>query len=501
MFIRLLLMILALCFSHTAAYASWVEARSENFIFQGDTSEKKAALIIQELEDYRSVLFKALNLNGGAPEVVPVQIYGVKGSVIKKISGIPNIAGYYSTTREGPILVININGSFSKNSQARAITYHEYTHHLISTYSDLVYPRWYNEGYADYLSTFQRDKKGIVKIGLPNEGRIRALAHAESRGSWLDMTTLTQSIRNYPWGIKKSLKNTATQSQFYAQSWLAVHYMVSTEKYANKVKDYLTALNQENPPENIFETTFGISPDDFGELLKDYYKRGKYEGLAIKLAKTDRSYDIKTRKLTKGESEFYHGEAIRRFPSVKESPEISEDYYERAIKAGYPAAQVQASRALIAINNKEEDKAIDYLNQALAQSDKDSRILQIAGNIYLSQYKNKETPSHIEQIKKSRDFLKQAMRANPHNMQAHYDYVSTYGAANDRASGQAVYSAGECAYYYKGNNFIDSNLILAEVLVRNDRFEDARTMLEKAAIWSLSDDIRAHAKQILNEPR
>ena len=93
------------------------------------------------------------------------------------------------------------------------------------------------------------------------------------------------------------------------------------------------------------------------------------------------------------------------------------------------------------------------------------------------------------------------MRANPHNMQAHYDYVSTYGAANDRASGQAVYSAGECAYYYKGNNFIDSNLILAEVLLKNDRFEDARTMLEKAAIWSLSDDIRAHAKQILNRPR
>jgi len=489
--------------THGFAYADWVEARSENFIFTGDTSEKKAALIVNELEEYRSILFKALNLKGIDPEVIPVRIYGVKSgktlSEIKKLTGFSNAAGLYTTTREGPSFLVNISGSFSKNSPARQITYHEYTHHIISTYSNRVYPRWYDEGYADYLSTFQIDKKGVVKIGLANENRALALARAQQKASWLDMDILTNSIRNYPWGRGKSLKTTNTQTQFYAQSWLAVHYIVSNKDYAHKVKDYLSAVNQADAPDNVFETSFGISPDDFGELLKDYFKKNKYKAIAIKLADSDRNYDIKTRRLTKGEANFHRAEAIRQFARNKEGRDSSEKYYQRAIDAGHPPAQIKASRALNDIASKDEDGAIKNITDALAQQPDDSRILQIAGHVYLGQYRNKKTPSDITQIEISRRYLKQSLRANSHNMQAHHDYVSTYAVANDTASKQALYSAEECAYYYKSTNFIDSNLELAEVLLKNDKFEAAKPMLEKAHVWSLSPITRAAAKRALDK--
>lgn len=497
---RLILIIMALCFSHSTAYASWVEARSKNFIFTGNVSEKKAEIIVNELEVYREILFEITNLKESNPEVVPIQIYGFKSSHaikdITKAAGVSDFAGVYTTNREGPVFAINVSSPFTKNSFARAIAYHEYTHHLISTYSDLVYPRWYNEGYADYLSTFHIDKNGFVEIGLPNEFRARALVQA--RGGWLDMDILTRAIRKYPWGKGKSRKNTAKQSLFYAQSWLAVHYLVSKKDYVNKVNRYFKAINQENAPENIFETSFGISPNDFGELLKDYYKKGKYNSLAIKLAKTDYDFDIKTRRLSKGEVEFHHGEAARRFLGERHGSQISEKYYQRAIEASYAPAQINASRALIAIENKDEDSAIKHITAALAQRQNDSRILQIAGHVHLGQYKNIDTASNTTQIKKARAYLKQALRANPHNMEAHYDYVSTYAAANDSASGQAIYSAEECSYYYKSSNFIDSNLLLAEVLLKNGEFEKAQPILKKAAIWSSSDKIRSQAKSALN---
>ena len=480
--------------SSTAINADWVEARSENFTFVGKTSERKAATIVRELEEYRAIIFKILNLDP-IPEMVPVKIYGVKSSkAITKMTGRVNAAGVYLTTFGGPVFVLDISGNFSKNSAARKIAYHEYTHHLVDTYTNTVYPTWFNEGFAEYLSTFKVDKKGVVKVGLPDKDRAYSLA---SYG-WMDMEAFLGAIRGYPFENKKTRKIAVTQSQFYAQSWLAVHYIYSTEEYAEKLDAYLEAIAQESMSKTAFNDAFGVTPKEFGGILGKYFKQNQYLYRSIKLATSDRNHAVETRKLTKSEAYFHRGEATRHFRNGKTAQKLIDEYYNKSVKAGdAPLAEIEASRAFIAIENGDEETALKNIDLALKKQPNNSRILRIAGHIYLDLYVNQNTASDLSQIKRARSFLKKSMRANPRNITAHFDYVSTYAVTNDKISRQAIHSALECASYYKGRNFIDSNLRIAEVFVRENKFEDAQPLLEKAIIWSISPEARSYAQELL----
>ncbi len=475
------------------ALAAWSEAKSENFIFVGDVSENRAKAIITELEEYRLVLFKLMGVDP-EPEVIPVKIYGVKSSkAITDITGNVGAAGVYTTNREGPVFVLNVKGGFSQKSPAHQIAYHEYTHHIISAYSNNVYPRWYNEGYAEYLSTFEVRQDGRVKLGLPSQNRARALGQIK----WFPMDVLLKSIRSYPYKNNNKRTTSHARAIFYAQSWLAVHYISSTEGYPEKMRAYLKRLNEHDVPADLFEQSFGMSPEAFGDLLKAYHKKNKYLYLTMNFNGGFSVPNIVSRKLTKGESEFHRGEAVRRFRKGTMQQELAEKYYARADEADGPSAQISASRAQLASERKDHDRAIAEITKALALAPDDSRILHIAGLIQLNIYKFKEAPQTYSVIKEARSYFKKAMRANPKNMTAHFEYVSTYAAANDELSKQAIYSAQECSYYFRDRNFIDSNLVLADTLMKAGKLESARPLLEKARVWSRSRQTRAYAKNAL----
>jgi tetratricopeptide (TPR) repeat protein len=479
-----------------AAHADWVEARSENFIFVGKTSEKKAKTILRELEEYRTIIFKVLGIDV-IPEMVPVRIYGVKSSnTIEKMTGQIRAAGVYRTTYEGPVFILDISGDFSKNSDARQIAYHEYTHHLVATYSNTVYPRWFDEGFADYLSTFEVDENGAAKVGLPQKDRVYSMAHH----GWMDMKTFLGAIRRYPYENVKSRQRSIDQSRFYAQSWLTVHYINSTPEYRDKLDAYLEAIAQTSVSSTVFEDTFGITPEDFSDVLLKYLKKNQYLYRTITLSENDRNAQVQSRKLSKSEAYFHRGEAVRHFRNDEAGQKRGEKYYQKAATTNNVLlAQIEASRAIIAIELGDEETALKNINLALDRKTGDSRVLRIAGHVYLDLYVNKETPSNMGQIKKARTFLKRAMRANPRNITAHFDYVSTYSATSDNVSKQALYSALECAGYYKSRNFVDSNINVAMVLMRKDRHAEAQALLEKAVMWSRSSENRIYAKQLLKQ--
>jgi len=337
------------------------------------------------------VILKLLRVDP-SPEMVPIRIYGVKSvKTVETITGRTHVAGMYKTEREGPVFILDISGSFDRNYGARAIAYHEFTHHLIATYTNTVYPRWYNEGLAEYLSTFRINDNGDVRIGMPSEQNARVLV---SYG-WMDMNILVNSVRNYPQSTGPK-RQRFSQSQFYAQSWIATHYIQSHSEYAKKFKAYLTRLNQDDVPVDVFEKAFGLSPEAFGDILKRYLKQNKFNSAALTLLKHERRFKIIVKRLSKGETEFHRGEG-----------------------------------------------------------------------------------------------------ANPQNMRAHFDYVTTYSATGDTASKQAVQSAQECANYYKSRNFVDTNMSLVSILARNNKWDFAKNLLEKSKVWSRVPQIRMTSRRML----
>jgi len=446
-FVRLIILsIVLIIVTPFSVSAAWVEAKSENFVFVGNVSETKAHKIVSELEEYRLVLLQIMGLEGQA-ETIPVKIYAAKSArSIEDITGNPGLS-----------------------SPAHQIAYHELTHHIVSTYSNKIFPRWYNEGYAEYLSTFEVKPNGTVHLGLPSQIRGSALANIK----WFSMDDLLKSVRFYPYKNDNRRTTAKSRAIFYAQSWLAVHFISSTKGYPEKMRAYLKGLNSHDIPPDLFEKSFGMSPESFGELLKKYFKKNSYNYLTMNFEEGFDIPEIVSRKLTKGEAEFQ--------------------------EAGGPVEQVSASKAQIATEAGEHENALADINKALEIDPNDSRILQIAGLVHLNMYADNATSQTEATLKKSRVFFKKSMRANPQNMMAHYNYVSTYVVANDEPSKQALYSADECAYYYRDRNFIDSNMHLAQIMLKSSSPETARPVLEKARVWSLSSQTRSYALQALRK--
>lgn len=486
-FLGLCLLMWGLAF--TPAQAGWVEAKSENFLLVGDTNEKQAKKIVLELEKYRAIIFKLYNIEDQA-EMMPVHIYAARSvGTVSDITGRSNVSGVYRNTREGPVFVLNIKGGFTTHSQARKIALHEYTHHIVAQYTNRMYPRWVNEGMAEYLSTFTVDKKGEVKIGLPNEGRGRTLSNYK----WMDMNTLVGSVRTYPeWG-----KSREGQLRFYAQTWLAVHYIQSTPGWTDKLGKYLQGIPKAEDPQAFFTECFGVTPDEFEKLLRAYFKRNNYRGARVPLEPGVGVVPIQTRKLNKAEADFRRGEAVRRFRTTKKGRELAEKYYARSEEKGGPLAQIEASRAILALSAGNEALALETAERAVALSPEDARTQHVLGKVKVLQYYNKKTESNPVQIEEARKLFKNSMRANPDNLQTHFDYVMTYVLLNDAVSKQALYSAKEISIYYRSPNFIESNMRFVPLFLDNNENDYALFHLTRARDWAGQPSIRRAATQMI----
>ena len=471
------------------AWAAWVEAKSENFIFYGDASPKRAQKILGELEEYRALLFQFYSI-GVETEPVPVRIYATKSSNdIEDMTGSVNAAGVYTTRREAPLFILNIKGGFHDKSQAKTIALHEYTHHILSQYTDQMYPRWVNEGMAEYLSTFRASDKGIVQIGLPREGRAYSLAAFE----WMDWDILTGSIRRYPYGNSGGRRSEAFQSLFYAQSWLAVHYMLSHEELTPKLNEYVAGIPRATDAKVFFTETFGMTPDEFGEKLRAYYKKNSYPGVRITMREGLAKTAVTTRKLSKAERDFHKGEAVRQFRAHKEDGRtLAEAYYADAQK------NAEGDTALLATAAQDSDAAQQSIDLALSLDAENARVKHAAAAVALGRYRDPEISSTSEDMKTVRSLFKTAMKASPMNMEAHFDYVMTYVETGDPPSKQAVYSAVECTYHYRSPNLFAENMSLVPVLMRGDEIDAARFHMQRAALWAPTGRARAHAQRMLD---
>lgn len=491
--LRLLLTLLFLL-APLRASADWVEAKSDNFIFAGDVSEKRATRILSELEEYRAIIFALFQVEP-ATETVPLRVYATQSSRdIKDMTGAESASGVYASRIESPLFILDVSGGFTDRTPAKAIALHEYTHHLFAQYTDQMYPRWVSEGMAEYLSTFRASGKGRVRIGLPKEGRYWTLNSYE----WMDWDVLTSAIRQYPYRNSSESDVEAMQLLFYAQSWLAVHYIQSSPDLAQKLSQYVRGVPQAADPKAYFTEVFGMTPTVFGEELRRYFKRNNYPGRKAMLPDTVGEMTITTRKISDGEAEFQKAEAIRQFRiTSEEGRALAEEHYDEAEAEGGPMAQIEASRALLAVAADDMDDALAHVNKALTLDPKGARTLHVAGKVAFARYVDYDTPSTSEDMDRARQLLLAALRADPSNMQAHYDYVVTYAETGDTPSKQAVYSAKECTYHYRSASQLGEGMVLASVLSRAGEKDYARHHIQRAALWSPTIRSRRQAREML----
>jgi tetratricopeptide (TPR) repeat protein len=257
--IAIVLLALVACAGPVALDVGWIEVSTKNFSIYSTMSESDARSLLEDLELFRAALLSVTRLRDVRPHV-PTEIYAFQASRdYRPFRPAPGVVGHFL-----PGLRANLVGlSAGENGVlARVVLYHEYTHFLLHDEGRGHYPLWFDEGFAEMLSSV--DVLGaLVRVGTVPQHRMQALMMP--RKVAYERVIGAQSFRGW---------NDYEIAMFYAQSWLLVHHLILGQggKFTPRLDRYLDRVAQGIDNTKAFEDAFGIDVDELDERLTAYAK-------------------------------------------------------------------------------------------------------------------------------------------------------------------------------------------------------------------------------------
>ena len=155
-----------------------------------------------------------------------------------------------------------------------AVIHHEYVHYFVRHNFPGV-PLWFNEGLAEFYSTFHREDDAVL-IGGAVERHLDLLR----RRVELDWTSLlTADSRSDSYHAPDKV------GAFYAQSWLLVHYLLSGDgERLERAADFFALLHQGEEAISAFEDAFDLRLSQLQVDLQRHLQEGDFSAVRIPLA-------------------------------------------------------------------------------------------------------------------------------------------------------------------------------------------------------------------------
>jgi len=243
----------------------WILMESGSFSVYSALNEKKTRKLLLHLEALRGVFANQPN-NTAKLEEKPVRIL-----ILGKLSdyrslGLPeNTAGTFTRDLRENFVVIASSSSMSESQ----VILHEYVHMVIRATQRFPYPKWWDEGFAEYISGSKLSKT-YFSFGLAQQGRLSDLTHSR----WLPWEDILNTTSFSEFSSRKT-------SMFYAQSWLLVHYLFNRGESPESINEswmtYLQELRNGSNPVTAFERSFKISLADLKKETRGYVRNGRYQ--------------------------------------------------------------------------------------------------------------------------------------------------------------------------------------------------------------------------------
>lgn len=441
-FVLLLTLLIIAAPVPASAKDTWTQVRSKNFLLVGNASEKEIREVASRLEQFRDVASRLLakaNFNSAVPTKVVVFKNGSSYKPYKPLyQGKPaNVSGYFQPGRDVNYITLTIEQA---DDNPYDIIFHEYVHLLVANNLSST-PLWFNEGLAEYYSTFEvTDGNKKAWVGKPKGYHVRRLREQKL----LPLQTFFAVDHD-----SELYNERSKQSIFYAQSWALIHYLLlgNDGKRAPQLNRFIDLVSGGASIESAFEDAFQMDFATLEKELKKYVQRDTYPvTIATFSRKLEFDAEIQTSSMTEAE------------------------------------ALATLGDLLLHIDRLEDAEA--RLQQAVALDPKLSAAQSSLGIVRLRQRRYAE----------ARSALQQAVAADPQNYLAHYYYAYVISRM-DTSEGQpiAAYSSGDMremrASLKKAielrPDFPESYHILAFVnLVAGEDVDESINMLKRALTLS-----------------
>lgn len=410
------------------AHADWSRYETTNFTLYSEKNEEASLQFLKQLERYRQFLIEVAGLTP-RPDSLKLTVYFAKNSrSYQDITRSKGSLGLFSNSEDGPISVFYDEkkpGLFKIDGEQ--VLRHEYVHFLQFQSVPAPYPFWYQEGFAEYLSSVKY-RDGAMWVGEILMARAAAL-HVND---WIYIRKLVEGDRR-EWGKGYSI---------YGQSWLLTHMLYTHEKYRSGRSALLKMLADGTEPREAFETAFGVNYQTLDTDLRDYYKAGKFYSYKfiidepdfeahgpVALSKPEQEIATLRAKLALSRSKKPAKRLVRTVrKALKRDPENSA-LHEIMLKAwtnadDWPGAAEQAKKSLAIPGLSAAAKAV--AGEVLWQAEYE-RLLDLNKD-KIDEDSNAEPDLGFEKefLQKVRGYLEEGIKADPNNARARMWHAGTY---------------------------------------------------------------------------
>jgi hypothetical protein len=320
---------------------SWYRAESPNFRVYSNIDAAETRAYAEHLEAFKYLADLLLGndpKDRGAASKFTIYLVDSRDhfkTVVPEIG--LYVAGFYKTCVEGAqAFVLAPQWYGAQMDFGLRILLHEYSHHLMFSRMRRFYPSWYVEGFAEYLAG-TRLQDGYYLLGVRHDDRAATLSAAKK---WLDYDVMLDPTR-----FRAAVKNKRVGVfQFYAQSWMTAHYMLSDSARARALNVYFDRIARGEDGSQAFNAATGMTTSQLLTAVNSY--RRKFSALQVKVPEMPEA-PITVDRLPNDRGDYLvEAAALRACPKEKYGAKLARDL--RALSAKRPgdfALRLELSRA------------------------------------------------------------------------------------------------------------------------------------------------------------
>jgi tetratricopeptide (TPR) repeat protein len=481
--VTLITLVILLATAPVFAKDSWVKLRSTNFVLVGNADQKKIRDIAIRLEQFRNVftqLFPGMKYTSQVPTTIVV-LKDLKAYAPFRPGG---AAGHFQPGEDMNYVVLTTDPGLANDPYS--VMFHEYTHLLVhnSSFSDV--PTWFNEGLAEYYSTFNISDDRKVKIGLVIPSHMYVLR----KEKLLPLATLLGVDHDSPYyneGEKKSI--------FYAQAWLFVHYLIQNNNGTRlpQLARFLELLLNGTAAGEAFPQAFGVG---FAEIEKDLQVYLKQDSHRITLAtfeqKLETDREVAFEPVDDASALAYQGDL-----ALHMRLKSTEEYLNQALKLdpNQPRALLAAGR-LATMSGRPAD-AVPFLERAAAADPQNGYARYYYAEALMRQSQAEDPRSLTpEGIAKLRSNLNAAIKLEPSLTEAYRLYA--YLSLLDRQQQPESIELLKRAILANPTNH-ELRFSLAQSYLGIGEIENAKTLFQALAKNGKTDELRQRSQGMLDQ--
>ena len=453
-----------------SAKDTWTSVRSKNFLLVGNASEKDIRQVGVRLEQFREVfarLFTTMNVNSPVPTTV---IVFKNDASYRPFKPTENTAGYFQSGSDVNYITLKLVKELRSEQDPFTIIFHEYTHLLVKNTSGNV-PIWFNEGLAEYYSTFSITDDQKVVMGRPIASHVFLLREKKM----LPLRTLFQVDQKSPY-----YNESDKQSIFYAESWALMHYLILGKdgQRMTQLGKFVELLSASVPMEQAFQQAFAMSFESMENELSAYIQRDRYPIITGSF-KSKVGYDtaMQSAPITEAEAQAYLGDLL-----LHSNRAESEAYLQKALALDPDLAMANASLGMLRVRQGKSDEARKSLERAVAASSQ-NYLIHYYYAYALSREGNRDMQTVMgfapETAAKIRAELKLAIQLRP-DFPESYSLLAFVNLVTESELDETLELLKRALATSPGRN--DLVFMLAQLYLRKEDFKTARQLIAKLIV-------------------